>query len=225
MHNPKVKICGITNIDDALVAVECGADILGFNFYDKSPRCIEPKKAVEIIKKLPSFVDIAGVFVNEKTETIYSIAADLHLDWIQLHGDETPGYCAQLESANAYIIKAIRIKDRRDVDYAQNFSTDVLLLDAFDPHKYGGTGKRLNWQDLPDMVHHIYGRLFLAGGITPDNVRQAYSLGFFGIDVCSGVESSPGKKDHEKLRTLFDNIRIKNNKRRIMPDKNISVER
>jgi phosphoribosylanthranilate isomerase len=199
----KVKICGITNYEDAAAAVDAGADLIGFNFYPKSPRYIEPAKAADIISMLPSFVDIAGVFVNSSFDEIKDIITLCNLNWIQLHGDETPEFCNSFLSVNVKTIKAIRVKDQKDIKEAEKFFTDAILLDAFDPKKYGGTGIKFDW----NIVGHIGKRIFLAGGINPDNAVAAIELGVYGIDVCSGVESSPGKKDHEKLKKLFENIR------------------
>jgi phosphoribosylanthranilate isomerase len=203
----KVKICGITNIDDAVKAVELGADLLGFNFYSKSPRYIEPEEAEKIIRKLPALVDIVGLFVNAEADTIRKTAGDLTLNWVQLHGDESPGFCLSLNNMPAQIIKAVRIKDGKDLEYARNFSTDAILLDAFHPALYGGTGKRFDWSSLPELTGHIFGRTFLAGGINPGNVADALNCGFYGIDICSGIEETPRKKNHEKMTELFNNIR------------------
>ena len=207
MVGPKVKICGITNIDDAVKAVQLGADLLGFNFYPKSPRYIEPQEAEKIIRKLPAFVDIVGLFVNADADTIRKTASDLMLDWVQLHGDESPGFCMSLNNMPAQIIKAVRIKDGRDIEYAKNFAVDALLLDAFHPVLHGGTGQRFDWNSLPELTGHTFGRTFLAGGINPKNVIEAVGLGFYGIDICSGIEDSPRKKNHEKMEELFKKLR------------------
>jgi len=207
MVGPKVKICGITNVDDAVKAVQLGADLLGFNFYPKSPRYIEPQEAEKIIRKLPAFVDIVGLFVNADADTIRKTASDLMLDWVQLHGDESPGFCMSLNNMSARIIKAVRIKDGRDIEYAKNFAVDALLLDAFHPVLHGGTGQRFDWNSLPELTGHTFGRTFLAGGINPQNVIEAVGLGFYGIDICSGIEDSPRKKNHEKMEELFKKLR------------------
>jgi len=207
MVGPKIKICGITNIDDAIKAMELGADLLGFNFYPKSPRYIEPQQAEEIIRKLPAFINIVGVFVNANAETIRKTAGDLMLNWIQLHGDESPGFCTQLYNMPSQVIKAIRIKTVKDIEYAKNFIVDALLLDAYNPSLYGGTGQRFDWSSLPELTGHVLGRTFLAGGINPQNVIEAIGLSFYGIDVCSGIEDSPRKKNHKKMEKLFKNIR------------------
>ena len=199
----KVKICGITNYQDATAAVDMGADLLGFNFYPKSPRYIAPAKAVEIINKLPAFIDLAGVFVNESIEKIHETKNFCQLDWLQLHGDESPQFCKQFLSHSVKIMKAIRVKDQKDIERAESFFTDAILLDAFDPEKYGGTGLTFDW----NIVGHIGKRIFLSGGINPDNAVAAVELGVYGIDVCSGIETEPGKKDHKKMKKLFENIR------------------
>ena len=199
----KVKICGLTNIDDAVAAMDMGADLLGFNFYPKSPRYVTPEKAESIINKLPAFVDTAGVFVNALVEQIHETNAVCHLDWVQLHGDEDPEFCRSLLSHSVKTMKAIRVKDQKDIERADDFFTDAVLLDAFDPDKYGGTGLTFDW----NVIGHISKRVFLAGGINPDNAAAAVKLGVYGIDVCSGIEAEPGKKDHKKMKQLFDNIR------------------
>ena len=199
----KVKICGLTNYDDAAAAIDMGADMLGFNFYPKSPRYIEPAKAARIIKKLSAFTDIVGVFVNESLERIHETREQCQLDWIQLHGDEDPEFCREFLSDNVKVMKAIRVKDQKDVESAENFFTDAILLDAFNPKKYGGTGVSFDW----NVIGHIDKRIFLAGGINPNNVAKAVELGVYGIDVCSGIEIRPGKKDKRLMRKLFENIR------------------
>jgi phosphoribosylanthranilate isomerase len=199
----KVKICGITNYEDAAAALDMGADLLGFNFYAKSPRYIQPTKAIEIINKLPGFIDIAGVFVNERIEQIQETKNLCQLDWLQLHGDEDQNFCREFLSHNVKVMKAIRVKDQEDIKKVDDFFTDAILLDAFDPEKYGGTGLTFDW----NVIGHINKRVFLAGGIKPDNAAQAVELGVYGIDVCSGIEAEPGKKDHKKMKKLFENIR------------------
>ncbi len=201
---PKVKICGITNYEDAAAAMDMGADILGFNFYLKSPRYIHPEKALQIIHKLPAFIDTAGVFVNSSLEETREIASTCQLDWAQLHGDETPEFCRWLAYDSVKTMKAIRVKDRSVLKEVETYSTDAVVLDAYDPSRYGGTGMKFDWNLL---VHDMTRRVFLAGGITPDNASAAVRLGVYGIDVCSGIESKPGKKDHKKMKQLFDNIR------------------
>ena len=198
----KVKICGLTNYRDAAAAVDLGADLLGFNFYPESPRFITPEQAAQIINKLPAFIHVAGVFVNASLDQIKEAISECNLDWVQLHGDESPEFCESLLSINVRTMKAIRVKDQEDIERAESFFTDAVLLDAFDPEKYGGTGLTFDW----NIIGHINKRIFLAGGINPDNVAAAIELGVYGIDVCSGIEARPGKKDHRKMKKLFENI-------------------
>lgn len=199
----KVKICGLTNYEDAAAAVDMGADMLGFNFYPKSPRYITPSKAAKIIGKLPAFTDIVGLFVNATFENIQQTLEQCDFDWVQLHGDESPQFCEQFRTVNVRTMKAIRVRGEGDIERAEEYFTDAVLLDAYDPEKYGGTGLTFDW----NIIGHIQKRVFLAGGINPDNVVRAVKFGVYGIDVCSGVESEPGKKDHKKMQALFDNIR------------------
>ena len=199
----KVKICGITNYEDAAAAIDYGADLLGFNFYPQSPRYIKPKDAVKIISKLSASVDLVGVFVNETFDHIRQIMDICQIGWIQFHGDETPEFCDMFRTLNVKTIKAIRVKEKSDIAKANDYYTDSVLLDAFSPEKYGGTGKRtFDW----NVVGHITKRVFLAGGINAENAAEAVSKGVYGIDVCSGIESAPGKKDHEQMKKLFENI-------------------
>ncbi len=199
----KVKICGITNYEDAVAAMDMGADILGFNFYPKSPRYITPAKAAEIVHKLPAFVDLSGVFVNSSLDEIREIASQCQLDWVQMHGDENTEFCKWLSYDSVKTMKVIRVKDVADLQRVDSYFTDAVLLDTYNPQRYGGTGTSFDW----NIIGHIAKRVFLAGGITPENAAAAVSLGVYGIDVCSGVESTPGKKDHKKMKALFDSIR------------------
>jgi len=199
----KVKICGITNVEDALAAIEMGADLIGFNFYPQSKRYVTPDQARAIIDKLPTFVDIAGIFVNAAGEHVRAVAKMCSLNWVQIHGDETPEYCEALRWISAKVMKAIRVKDAADIERANDYYTDAILLDAFHPEEYGGTGQKFDW----NLVRRLQTRVFLAGGITPENAVEAVEVGAYGIDICSGIESTPGKKDHEKMQKLFDNIK------------------
>jgi len=203
MLTVKVKICGITNYKDAAAAVEMGADLLGFNFYPKSPRYIPADDAAKIISKLPAFVDTVGVFVNASLEQIRKVTDCCQLNWVQLHGDEDPQFCRSLLKLNTAVIKAIRIKDQKDIQQAENYLSDAVLLDSFDSKRYGGTGKTFDW----NFISHTNKRIFLAGGINPENAAAAAMLNVYAIDVCSGIESEPGKKDHKKMSKLFENIR------------------
>ena len=207
MRIVKVKICGITCPEDAQAAVRMGADIVGLNFYDKSPRHLTLDQAARIAIQLPAMTSLAGVFVNAATEFVRDAVNQYYLDWIQLHGDETPEYCQAFKLDSAKVMKAFRIKDQRDMDRISDFSTDAVLLDAFHSDRYGGTGQTFDW----GLLNHTGRRVFLAGGITPENVRTAVELGVYGIDICSGIESAPGKKDHQKMQALFDNLREADN--------------
>ena len=178
----KVKICGITNYEDAEAAIDMGADILGFNFYPQSPRFVTMEKAAAIINKLPGFIDTAGVFVNASIEQINETKNICQLDWIQLHGDEDPEFCRSFLSHNVKTMKAIRVKDQTDIKKAESFFTDAILLDAFDPQKYGGTGLTFDW----NIIGHIGKRVFLAGGINPDNAAQAVKLGVMELMSAAG---------------------------------------
>jgi phosphoribosylanthranilate isomerase len=198
----KVKICGFTNYDDAMAAADMGADMLGFNFYPKSPRYIKPADAAKIIDQLSAYVDIVGLFVNGTFKHIEQTIDECRLDWIQFHGDEPPDYCEQFGTLNVKTMKALRVKDASDIKRAEEYFTDAILFDAFDPKKYGGTGLSFDW----NIIGNISKRIFLAGGINAENITRALDLGIYGIDVCSGVESKPGKKDHAKMRKLFDMI-------------------
>ncbi len=200
---PKIKICGITNYEDAVAAMEMGADLLGFNFFPESPRYVTPETAAEIINRLPAFIDVVGVFVNSTLDETRQIASQCQLDWIQLHGDENAEFCRWLAYDSPKTMKAIRVKDAEDIEKTNDFYTDAVLLDAYDPQKYGGTGLTFDW----NIIGHIGKRIFLAGGINPENAAAAMELGVYGIDVCSGIESEPGKKDHQKMKQLFDNVR------------------
>jgi phosphoribosylanthranilate isomerase len=203
MQIVKVKICGITRYDDALKAAELGADLVGFNFFHKSPRYVTLEQAAQMAGRLPAYIHLAGVFVNASFEVIKEAIGHCHLDWVQLHGDESPALCDTLSHEGVKVMKALRIRDEQDIRRAEKFFTDAILLDAYHPEQYGGTGMVFDW----NLVQHTGKRVFLAGGITPDNAASAVKLGVYGIDVCSGVESEPGVKDHEKMRRLFENIR------------------
>lgn len=203
MQIVKVKICGITNYEDAIAAIESGADILGFNLYPKSPLYVTAEKAAEIIHRLPAFADVALVLVNESREKIDEAIEKCQPGWVQLHGDETPQFCNYFRDTNVKTMKAIRVKNEQDMKLINDYRTDAILLDAFSPDKYGGTGKNFDWSIISKNANK---RIFLAGGITPENALEAAQTGVYGIDVCSGVEEEPGKKDYNKIKTLFKNI-------------------
>ena len=195
----QVKICGITNLKDALAAAEAGADMLGFNFYPRSPRYIPPAEARRIVESLPPGVKGYGVFVNEEgPEAVVAVAREAGLSAVQLHGDETPEFCDAV--AGLFTVKALRVGPRYEVRNATRYRTDAVLLDAYSGEAYGGTGKTFDWS-LARETREAVGKLFLAGGLTPDTVAAAVrAVRPYAVDVCSGVESSPGRKDHRLVR-------------------------
>lgn len=197
----EVKICGITNLDDAMAAVDFGADALGFVFFGGSPRYISHDKAGAIIKRLPSFATTVGVFVNEKNEEIEKITGLTGIDVVQLHGNEPPEMC----NISRRIIKAIRVKSLESLDPLKNYKDKVsaFLLDTFTPEILGGTGQIFNW-DIAVSAKQ-FGRIILAGGLTPDNVAEAVRrVRPYGVDVSSGVEIEKGKKDRKKMRLFIE---------------------
>jgi phosphoribosylanthranilate isomerase len=200
----RVKICGITNPEDAFTAVDAGADALGFVFYKESPRHIFPEEAARIIGLLPPFVQPVGLFVNEEPETVNRISRFCQLGLVQLHGDESPDYCLQIE---ARILKAFRVSSLTSLDPVSEYSLTGCLLDAYSPSFYGGTGKSFNWDIAYQAVKRGY-RIVLAGGLTPDNVSDAVrQVRPFAVDVSSGVEFAPGKKDPYKVREFIRNAK------------------
>jgi phosphoribosylanthranilate isomerase len=202
----KVKICGITNWSDARGAIEAGADFLGFNFYRESSRYIAPAAARRIVQRMPAGVASVGVFVNEPEPEMLAIARRVGLDYLQLHGDETPEIVSRLRRSFR-VIKAIRVRDSFRVTQLENFTrASSILLDGFDGRLRGGTGKSFNWKLAKSAGRKR--RIFLAGGLTPENAAEAVSAAQpFAIDVCSGVESRPGKKDAARIRALFAAVR------------------
>lgn len=199
----KIKICGITNIEDALTAAELGADALGFIFYRGSRRYIDPEEARRIIKKLPPFVSTVGVFVNQSLDEISSIKLNTGIDIIQLHGDESPEFCMMIPHK---LIRAIRIKAKIDRDEVELYPVQAILFDTHSEDNYGGTGRSFNWDILRNL--DISKKIILSGGLTPENVCQALEVAKpYGVDVSSGVEHSPGKKNHTKLRKFIEAVR------------------
>jgi len=196
----KVKICGITSAPDALAAVEAGADALGFMFYEKSPRHISLQQAGEIIRELPPFIIKVGVFVDAPEDLVLRAIGDCGLNLLQFHGDETPEYCTQFGLMS---MKAFRIRDSESLKQLADYPTDAWLLDAFVTDKLGGTGERFNW-DLAIEAKKAGRLIFLAGGLTPANVAEAVrKVQPYGVDVSSGVEAEPGRKDHAKVREFI----------------------
>jgi len=199
-----VKICGITNVEDALVAVEAGADALGFIFYEKSPRFVTTEAAAAIVQQLPRPVARVGVFVNATVETVLEAMSRCHLSLLQFHGDESPDFCQQFGLMS---MKAFRVRDESVFEELQRYPTDAWLLDAFSPAGLGGTGETFNW-DLAIRANQLGRPIFLAGGLTPENVGEAVTrVRPFGVDVSSGVEVVPGRKDHAKVRAFIQAAR------------------
>ena len=194
-----VKICGITSPADALAAAEAGADALGLNFYEGSPRHLTLKAAAEIARALPPFMIKVGVFVNAEEDFVLRAIGECGLNIAQFHGDETPEFCKLFP---VMTIKAFRIRDAESLQALPNYPTDAWLLDAFEKDKLGGTGAKFNW-DLAVEAKKLGRPLFLAGGLTPENVGEAVrQVQPYAVDVSSGVESAPGKKDAAKMRAF-----------------------
>jgi phosphoribosylanthranilate isomerase len=202
-----IKICGITSIDDAQAAVEAGAAAIGFVFWPASPRFVDPYRARAIARSLPPFVVPVGVFVNQPAEYVKGVAALVRLGAVQLHGDEDVSYAAGIGFP---AIKAVSIGDGFDPTSIDRWPPRVtLLLDVHDPEKRGGTGRTIDWTVAAAISARR--RTLLAGGLTPENVAEAVAVVQpFGIDVSSGVERSPGVKDHARIRALFEAVNAHN---------------
>ena len=195
-----VKICGITNPADGLAAAEAGADALGFMFWSSSPRCVSVEAAAGIARQLPPFVARVGVFVNPTEAEVVRAVSACGLTLLQFHGDEPPEFCRQFGLMS---MKAFRVRDRASLDALPHCETDAWLLDAFAPDSPGGTGKTFNW-DLAVEAKKFGRPIFLAGGLTPENVGDAVrKVQPYGVDVSSGVESAPGRKDHARVKAFI----------------------
>ncbi len=203
MQRVRIKICGITRLEDALLAASLGAYALGFIFYKKSPRYIRPERAQGIIAELPPFVSTVGVFVNEEIKAIRQIYDFCRLNLVQLHGSESPEFCLKL---GLPCIKAIRIKDETQLSDLSLYQGKVkgLLLDTYKKGLPGGTGRTFNW-NLAVEAQKIGIPIILAGGLSPDNIEMAIkTVSPYAIDVNSGIEKSPGVKDREKMQQVFE---------------------
>lgn len=213
---PRVKICGITNVEDARAAIKAGADMLGFNFYRPSPRFIDPDAAREIIaavraegRSAETGVMMLGVFVNESVESVIRIAERSGLDGIQLHGDETAEYCRELKqhAPQQFAVKVVRSNGTVDVPALRSYDADAFMLDAYDPKLSGGTGQKADWTVALEAALQLP-RLFLAGGLSPENVAEAIAtVRPYAVDACSALELSPGKKDHARVREFVAAVR------------------
>jgi phosphoribosylanthranilate isomerase len=196
----RVKICGITNVADGLAAAEAGADMIGLMFYESSPRHITLARATEISRALPPFLMRVGVVVNAPADFVLRAIGECNLTMLQFHGDETSDFCTQFGLMN---MKAIRVRDAGSLAQLENYQTDAFLLDAHSKNGLGGTGEKFNWE-LAVEARKFGKPIFLAGGLTPENVADAVrKVHPFGVDVSSGVESAPGIKDHAKVKAFI----------------------
>jgi phosphoribosylanthranilate isomerase len=201
----KVKVCGITSYEDAVMVLDHGVDALGFNFYPPSPRFLKPDDACAIIRRLPPFVTTVGLFVNvAEASLVAEMAKTAGVQVLQLHGDETPEYCRQLESWT--LIKALRMGDGAVPGDLDAYPVQGFLLDAKDDVLFGGTGRSFDWSLAGSLQHSR--PIILAGGLRPDNVKEAIRrVRPYGVDVCSGVESAPGRKDPKKIVQFMNEVR------------------
>jgi phosphoribosylanthranilate isomerase len=203
-----IKVCGITNLADARAAIEMGADALGFNFYRQSPRYLTPEEARRIVTQLPRTVMSVGVFVNEgEPREVARISDAVGLTAVQLHGDESPAYCRALRGR--FLIKALRVGDDFEPESVKAYETDAILLDAYARVARGGTGRVINWE-VARKVRALVPQLFLAGGLSPENVGEAIAaVDPYAVDACSSLESAPGRKDTERVRAFIAAARVK----------------
>jgi phosphoribosylanthranilate isomerase len=200
----KVKICGITNVEDALAAAQAGADAVGFMFYEKSPRFVTLEQAEAIHQQLPPYIIRVGVFVNPEDELVSAALSHCGLTILQFHGDEPNDFCHQF---GVMSMKAFRMKDGSSLQQLADYTTDAFLLDSYVAGKHGGTGEKFNW-DLAIEAKKFKRPIFLSGGLTPENIAAAVKkVEPFAVDVSSGVESAPGKKDHKKIRDFITAVR------------------
>lgn len=203
----RVKICGITNIEDALAAVDEGADALGFVFYKPSPRYIDIQKAKDIIDKIPPFISKVALFVNADNDFVVSVIQQLSIDLLQFHGDESEAFC---QSFSQPYMKAIRVQEETDMDLMakQYHSSSGLLLDAFDSSQYGGTGHSFDWALMPKNFPLP---IILAGGLKVTNIAKAIKTTQpYAVDVSSGVEKSKGLKDHLLIQQFMHEVKCAN---------------
>lgn len=202
-----VKICGITNLDDALAAVAAGADALGFNFYKPSPRYLTPQHAREIVAQLPDSVLKVGVFVNEESPAaVRNIANEAGIRALQLHGDESPAYCREL-ATEYYVIKTFAVSDSFDPQIAKSYEVEAIMLDTKHNSLRGGTGRVFDWSVAQQAAFTIP-KLFLAGGLSPENIENAIeTVRPFAVDACSALEARPGKKNTERVRVFINAVR------------------
>lgn len=199
----RIKICGITHLKDALTAVDAGADALGFIFVPDTPRFVNSDQVAAIVAELPPFVTTVGIFASKDAAKITTIADQCRLDAVQLHADVTPEFCRNLDKK---VIRVVRVKDESSLSILSDYDVNAFLLDTYVEGKMGGTGEVFDW-DLALRAKH-YGRIIVAGGLNPDNVAQAVRrVNPYGVDVGSGVESGPGRKDPDKIRKFVDAVK------------------
>jgi phosphoribosylanthranilate isomerase len=202
---PKVKICGITNAQDALWAANLGADYIGLNFYAQSPRKVSVKHAKELVAQLPPFVTAIGLFVDEPIESIQKIVKSVPFKMVQLHGSESPEYCRQLKALGVKVMKAFRLEKALETADTAAYENDVdfLMFDTYSPDVAGGTGVPFDWDWLV-ATSTLTKPWFLAGGLAPGNILEAIKKTHASyVDVCSGVEKSPTRKDYEAMKTFI----------------------
>ncbi len=200
----RIKFCGITRFEDARIAANLGVDALGFIFFKKSPRYIDPQSAAQIIKKLPPFVSRVGVFVNEDLSTILEIVKLTNIDTVQLHGSESPEFCSQIPLP---VLKSFSVKSDMDFSILDNYSCSGFLLDTWNNEMHGGSGKTFNWSIAKSLCNH-YGNIVIAGGLGPSNVEEALdTLHPYGVDINSGIEIMPGVKNPHKMKDIVRIIR------------------
>ena len=201
----KIKICGITNKIDAVNASGLHVDMLGFVFYKKSKRYVEPSTAEDIINELPASIEKVGLFVDEGEGRVLEVAEDAGLTMLQFHGDEGPEYCSSFRERYK-VIKAFRLKDKDDLKKINDYMVDSYLLDNFKTDSIGGTGEPFDWKILKDF--EILKPVILAGGLNPGNIGRAIKeIAPYGVDVSTGVERSPGKKDLNLMKKFVENVR------------------
>jgi phosphoribosylanthranilate isomerase len=202
----RIKICGITNVDDALAAIEAGANLLGFNFYEKSSRYIAAAEAAKIRPQVPKKIEAVGIFVNTAPVAVSEVCKSLKLDAAQLHGDESPDDVVEI-AQSVPVIKAFRVDENFRLETLREFpKAFAYLFDAAETGQYGGTGRTTDW-DVARRAAHV-SRIILAGGLKVENAAAAVRIVRpYGVDVASGVESKPGKKDHGRLREFIQEVR------------------
>lgn len=197
----KVKVCGITNIEDAQLAIDCGADAVGFIFYEKSKRYIAPEKAKEIIESLPFFTLKVGVFVNEEIERVNSIATEIGLSAVQLHGNESLEYCNKIIHS---VVKVFKVDNDFDYSIINDFMEYQIMLDTYSSKEHGGTGQSFDWNTIPAEIKN---KIILAGGISENNIEEIYkNVKPQAVDLSSSLEIEPGRKDPEIVKSFFKQV-------------------